>query len=321
MSAKTKPVCPVCQTSINEEDGLKVCAQCQSSHHIHCWDKNGGCAVEGCGCKHIEPGVSKVVEATKECHYCSKTVSESAVRCKHCFADLRLPIIRPESEESVTEETMNRATDTIIAIEHTSLKQIFSLSILKNVFQLTLENFMVLVVAQIIIFLATILGITIASGLAYDFPPIAFFFEVATYVFLVLMVTGYARVALDLIDGRRISHETFFATSERLPNYFAVSILLVILMFLGFNLFIIPGFIIAFLFLFTPFVMVDEKHSIMETIKISLRLVFNNFSLVVTWLLLMIVLNLVGFLALGFGIFVTLSLTLLMCAHFYREIN
>lgn len=321
MSANTKPICPLCHTAIDVEEGLKVCAQCQSAHHIHCWDDNDGCAVEGCGSKHIEPGASKIVEVTKECHYCGKAVAEKAVRCKHCFADLQLPIMSREPEESVTEEIVEHAVDSITATERTSLNQIFSLSILRDMFQITLDNFMVLVVAQIVIFLAAILGTTIASALAYDFPPVAFFLETATYVFSLLMVVGYARVALDLVDGRRISFETLFVESKRLLVHFAVSILLVILIFLGFNLFIIPGIILTVLFIFTPFVMVDEEYSLIGTIKVSLGLVFKNFGLVITWLLLMIILNLVGVLALGFGVFVTLPLTLLMCAHFYREIN
>ena len=321
MSAATKPNCPVCHSFINVEEGVKVCAQCQTAHHIYCWDNNGGCAVQGCDCRHIEPGASKIVERIKECHYCGKQVSEKAVRCKHCHADLQLPIITSKVEESVTEETLDSLDDKFIVEEKIKIAQIFNLSILKDMFRLTLSNFLVLVIVQVVILLAIILGNTIASTLAYDFPPVAFFLKMATYVFALLMVVGYSRVALDLVRGKRISFETLFAESERLLAHFAVSILIVLLIYLGFNLFIVPGIILTFLFMFVPFVMVDEELSLMGTIKRSFGLVLRNLGLVLTWLLLMMVLNLVGMLALGLGVFISSTLTLLLLAHFYEEIN
>ncbi|MGH2958782.1 MAG: SPOR domain-containing protein [Solirubrobacterales bacterium] len=41
------PSCPYCRFEVRNEDAV-ACDACQASHHVDCWDDNGGCAVYGC---------------------------------------------------------------------------------------------------------------------------------------------------------------------------------------------------------------------------------------------------------------------------------
>jgi hypothetical protein len=43
------PVCPYCNTEIEETDPNKTaCPTCGAAHHGECWQENGGCTVFGC---------------------------------------------------------------------------------------------------------------------------------------------------------------------------------------------------------------------------------------------------------------------------------
>ena len=42
-------ICPYCKEEIKEGDAVKVCPSCGVPQHESCWEKNGGCAAEGCG--------------------------------------------------------------------------------------------------------------------------------------------------------------------------------------------------------------------------------------------------------------------------------
>lgn len=42
-------VCPFCSADLGFDADLNNCPECGTSHHLDCWDENGGCAVVGCG--------------------------------------------------------------------------------------------------------------------------------------------------------------------------------------------------------------------------------------------------------------------------------
>lgn len=49
----TEAHCPVCATSLSEEDTMS-CPRCETIHHRDCWDFNGTCAVYGCSILNVK---------------------------------------------------------------------------------------------------------------------------------------------------------------------------------------------------------------------------------------------------------------------------
>lgn len=86
--------CPICQTSIAEDEFAVTCPQCNQIHHRECWSEVGGCSTYGCK---QAPSIDKS-EATasqarsawgddKVCPACGETIKSIALRCRFCETD------------------------------------------------------------------------------------------------------------------------------------------------------------------------------------------------------------------------------------------
>jgi len=106
------------------------------------------------------------------------------------------------------------------------------------------------------------------------------------FVLLLLILTAAIIIGISLEIGRiRIAIHAFNKSEEDLSwsvynnfgtgiigRYFLTSLLLALLVIIGFVFLIIPGIILALMFQFTLFVLVDKKVSITDSIKISNKL-------------------------------------------------
>jgi len=57
--------CPICGNGIDNKEDLVWCGQCQTPHHLECYNWAGGCAVFGCNNQKSLPG-SLAPEAKKK---------------------------------------------------------------------------------------------------------------------------------------------------------------------------------------------------------------------------------------------------------------
>ena len=87
--------CGSCGDMLDFGDDAVVCEACKSAHHATCWDRDGGCATEGCEnqpLKQLDPVVAqkRVLPAGKmECPYCAKIIREGVARCVYCRQSIR----------------------------------------------------------------------------------------------------------------------------------------------------------------------------------------------------------------------------------------
>ena len=87
--------CGSCGAMLDFGDDAVVCEACKSAHHATCWDRDGGCATEGCEnapLKQLEgaaAGKPKLPVGKMECPYCGKIIKEAAPRCVYCRKVIR----------------------------------------------------------------------------------------------------------------------------------------------------------------------------------------------------------------------------------------
>lgn len=108
---------------------------------------------------------------------------------------------------------------------------------------------------------------------------------------------------------------------ELFIKYLLASILMGLIVFVGFLLLIVPGIIFSLMLAFTLYLVVDRNLGPINALKESRRLTRGNrWSLALLGLAL-VFLNIVGLVALGIGLFVTVPVSGLAMVHAYRTLQ
>ena len=132
---------------------------------------------------------------------------------------------------------------------------------------------------------------------------------------------GLAKIYLRFRDGEMPVFENLFDGLARLHIYIAAMIILGIAVVMGLVLFVVPGIIFLLRLWFVGFVVVDERVGPLEAIQRSWDMT-RGFTLDLFLLFLLLLgLNLLGAIALGVGLLVTVPISGLALAFIYRHLK
>ena len=85
---------------------------------------------------------------------------------------------------------------------------------------------------------------------------------------------------------------------------------------------LLPGIYVAVRFKFFPYVLLENEHmSIMEVIKQTQKLTCCSFWSLLWFFIMLAVLNIVGLLAFGVGLVLTVPVSVFAVAHLYRKLE
>jgi uncharacterized membrane protein len=131
----------------------------------------------------------------------------------------------------------------------------------------------------------------------------------------------WIRLALQLHDGRKLS---WGRANELLAEFFPfllVSILYGLVVALGMALLIVPGVIWGLKYAFSTFLVVDRKLDPVEAFRESNRLTMGVKGPLFGFAMAMFGVNLLGAIALGIGLIVTVPTTFIAAAHVLRTLQ
>lgn len=132
---------------------------------------------------------------------------------------------------------------------------------------------------------------------------------------------GYFKLALDIVDGKSPEFKELFSCFSLLPQFVLSGILYAIVVVIGLVLFIIPGVIWAVQFGFYPFVIVRERMWPLKALRQSSAITEGVKGKLNVFALALIGINLLGLLALGIGIIITIPLSFVAIAHVFRQLE
>ncbi len=96
---------------------------------------------------------------------------------------------------------------------------------------------------------------------------------VLTFAFSVLMCFGFIKNTINLTKGEPVDFKTFFtANPATLFNFFVAMIIMYIVIMIGTILLIIPGIIVAYMLILTPYLIIDKDMGAIEAITESMKL-------------------------------------------------
>jgi len=141
----------------------------------------------------------------------------------------------------------------------------------------------------------------------------------ALFVINLVLGIGLTKIALEFIDSRKPKFSDLVYYKPAI-KYFSASILQGIIAVIGFILLIIPGIIFSIRLSYVNYLIVDKNLGPVEAIKKSWNMTRGN-----TWNLfffgiLVGLINILGFICLIIGLFVTVPLTMLASVYVYRKL-
>jgi uncharacterized membrane protein len=154
---------------------------------------------------------------------------------------------------------------------------------------------------------------------AMDFSVAGLLADLVSTAISVLLSAIFARACLDVVDGRPFDFAGAFGRIN-VVNVLIASVLVSILVTVGFILLVIPGIVALFLTYFTTlFVVDDDAESPTKAISDSVKLIGSNVGDSLLLALLNILVLIAGVIALLVGLVVAYPVTALATAYAYRR--
>ena len=104
-------------------------------------------------------------------------------------------------------------------------------------------------------------------------------------------------------------------------KYLGASILFGLAIAVGFVLLIVPGIIVALMFMFTTFIVIDRGLGPIEAMKESRRITYGHKWSLLGFTLMLVLINLLGLIALVVGLLVSIPVSSLAVTHAYRVLS
>jgi len=172
----------------------------------------------------------------------------------------------------------------------------------------------------IVAVLINIIPDIIAMILEEDAPFLSIIVQIASFVLSMIIGMGLIKISLRFCDGEKGEFSDLFSCYPLFINYLIGSILCGLIVMVGLILLIIPGIIWAIQFYFYDYLIIDRGLGPVDALKKSSEITKGvKWDLFVFGILLGII-NLLGLICLGVGLFVTIPTTMVAMAFVYRKL-
>jgi len=137
----------------------------------------------------------------------------------------------------------------------------------------------------------------------------------------VLLITGWTKITLRYADGEQASFSELFYQYHLFVKVTLSSILYFLIVFFGTILLIVPGIIWSMKYQFYIYFIIDKGVGPIEAFKMSANITKGYKWELFLFFLLWICVNLLGVMALGVGLLVTMPVTMIATAYIYRKLS
>jgi len=145
---------------------------------------------------------------------------------------------------------------------------------------------------------------------------------VVVFVVNQLVTIGWLRIALDIVDGRAVTAERVRESFDILLPFAIAAILFSIMLAVGTALLVVPGIIVAVVFGFYGWILVDGPATQpIEALRRSAEITRGERLHLFAFGVVLLLLNLLGLLVFIVGVLVTSAVTMLAVAHVYRQLD
>ncbi len=123
------------------------------------------------------------------------------------------------------------------------------------------------------------------------------------------LAAGFLLASYYLTTGKELVFEDFFDGLKHFAGLILFTLMSAILIFLGFLALILPGVYLSVGYIFTPFYIIFGRMEFWDAMETSRKLVHREWLSIFAFLIVLFIVNLIGFLALGIGLLITVPLS------------
>jgi uncharacterized membrane protein len=142
-----------------------------------------------------------------------------------------------------------------------------------------------------------------------------------SFVLNTIISMGLTKITLEFVDRQSPSFGDLFAPAPLFLNFFVAELICGFLVAVGLVFFIIPGIIVAIVFGFYSFLIVDHGLGPIEALSRSAEITKGARMSLFLFGLLILGINFLGLLALVIGLFVTVPISMIAWAYVFRQLE
>ncbi len=187
-----------------------------------------------------------------------------------------------------------------------------------NVAKSNLGFFVLLFLLYYAVFLA--LGI-VGGIIGKDVVLLSAIVSLASWIIGIVMSMGFIKIYLKLVDGQKPVYHDLFLNYHLFLNYLLGSIVYGLLIAIGLILFIIPGVYFALKFQFASYFIIDKGVDPITAFKMSSKMTQGMKINLLLFDILLFLVIIAGFLALGVGLVLAVPTTSVALAFVYRKLS
>lgn len=172
----------------------------------------------------------------------------------------------------------------------------------------------------IVAWLVTAIPRGIADRLQEDASGLAVLFNIIYWIAQTIISIGIIKIVLKFLADEKPEFVELFRFQGNFWRYVGSSILYGLIVIGGIILFIVPGIYWAIKFQFFGYCIVDQKLGPVEALKKSSKITYQVKWKLLGFGLVMVGINILGFLCLFVGLFATIPTTMIAFAYVYRKL-
>ncbi len=204
----------------------------------------------------------------------------------------------------------------------------FSISdLLQKSFEDFKKNWKVLLGAFAVIFVISFVGSMITTALTkQDLGVVSFLLSLVLYVIQIGLSVGLIKIALGVVDGKAVKIDLLWESVTNsnwklLGNYFLASLVVGIVVGVGFLLLVIPGILLMVKLAFAMYYVVDKGQGPMDAVKSSWNATKGMFVKLLIFFIVVGLINILAAFLLALPLLLTVPVTMVAMARLYRKLS
>lgn len=168
--------------------------------------------------------------------------------------------------------------------------------------------------------LLIILG-NIEAATEHTQPLAALMFRLVGAVVQMVMTLGLIHIALSVYSNEPVKFKDLFSQTHRFVDYLVARVLYGLIVLAGLLLLIVPGFIWMMTYMFFGYALVDKNLKPRAALRESARITKGKRWKLFGFSMVVLLVNILGALALGIGLFITVPTTYLAVVYVYKQLS